>query len=106
MQAPRLAQTKSQQCTSDYTPPLWGARRRRAAGCPAATPPHASPSNPASQAAPALSARLLLEQSVAMFSAGAVLGPFCDSLHSASDVLHYASPSIWQLGPLQLETCW
>jgi hypothetical protein len=33
---------------------------------------------------------------------GAFLGPFCDSLHSAHDVLHYTSPTI----VTPIETCW
>jgi hypothetical protein len=46
-----------------------------------------------------------------MFAASAVLGPLCDGLHSAADVLHYKDPT-WllrlQAGPLSwgLETCW
>jgi hypothetical protein len=49
---------------------------------------------------------LLLDQCIAMSASGAVLGPFCDSLHSAGDVLHYTSPTIRSLGPIPLETCW
>lgn len=53
---------------------------------------------------------LLPRQAIAMFAAGAVLGPFCDALHSQHDVLHYVHPSV----SLQLdspvhwsfETCW
>eukprot|EP00195_Chlamydomonas_chlamydogama_P009987 CAMPEP_0202906088 /NCGR_PEP_ID=MMETSP1392-20130828/37269_1 /ASSEMBLY_ACC=CAM_ASM_000868 /TAXON_ID=225041 /ORGANISM="Chlamydomonas chlamydogama, Strain SAG 11-48b" /LENGTH=214 /DNA_ID=CAMNT_0049594447 /DNA_START=174 /DNA_END=818 /DNA_ORIENTATION=- len=41
-----------------------------------------------------------------MFAAGAALGPFCDGLHSSGNVLHYTNPSIIQLGPVTLETCW
>lgn len=52
---------------------------------------------------------LLPRQAIALFSAGATLGPFCDGLHSQHNVLHYASPSI-QLQLTQLhwsfETCW
>lgn len=49
---------------------------------------------------------LLVKQSMAMFAAGGVLGPFCDSFHSAGDVLHYTQPTIQALGPIPLETCW
>ena len=49
---------------------------------------------------------LLRDQALAMAAAGATLGPLCDGLHSASDVLHYAHPTIRNLGPLALETCW
>lgn len=37
---------------------------------------------------------LLPRQAVALFASGAVLGPFCDGLHSQHNVLHYANPSI------------
>lgn len=48
----------------------------------------------------------LAKQAIAMYAAGATLGPFCDSLHSQGDVLHYTQPSITSLGPIPLETCW
>lgn len=37
---------------------------------------------------------LIPQQAVALFSSGAVLGPFCDGLHSQHDVLHYTDPSM------------
>lgn len=47
------------------------------------------------------------EQCLVMALASAVLGPFCDGLHSSHDVLHYAQPSLLHLpGELTLETCW
>lgn len=49
---------------------------------------------------------LLRDQAVAMAAAGATLGPLCDGLHSSSNVLHYVNPTIRNLGPLELETCW
>lgn len=55
----------------------------------------------------ALPAVLLRDQAVCMTCSGAVLGPFCDGLHSQSDVLHYANPSIIiRMGAWELETCW
>ncbi len=50
--------------------------------------------------------KLQIKQGVAMFASGAVLGPLCDSLHSAAGVLHYARPTIRSMGPLEIETCW
>eukprot|EP00878_Enallax_costatus_P023792 GHUV01025339.1.p1 GENE.GHUV01025339.1~~GHUV01025339.1.p1 ORF type:complete len:195 (+),score=32.74 GHUV01025339.1:150-734(+) len=54
---------------------------------------------------------ILPRQAIAMFASGAVLGPFCDGLHSQYDVLHYEHPSVQlqlALGPLHwsFETCW
>jgi hypothetical protein len=37
---------------------------------------------------------LLPRQALALFASGAVLGPFCDELHSQHDVLHYVEPSV------------
>jgi hypothetical protein len=58
-------------------------------------------------AAPGFAA-LLPRQAVAMFAAGAALGPLCDGLHSQHGVLKYAHPSIHLDGPLgwSFETCW
>lgn len=53
-----------------------------------------------------MSKEQLVKQAIAMYAAGATLGPFCDSLHSQGDVLHYAQPTITSLGPVPLETCW
>eukprot|EP00879_Flechtneria_rotunda_P019077 GHRR01020029.1.p1 GENE.GHRR01020029.1~~GHRR01020029.1.p1 ORF type:complete len:315 (+),score=64.10 GHRR01020029.1:533-1477(+) len=56
-------------------------------------------------------AYILGRQAVCMFASGAVLGPFCDGLHSQNDVLHYKNPSI-QLNLVSgnfhwsFETCW
>ena len=47
---------------------------------------------------------ILVKQSMAMFSSGAVLGPLCDGLHSSNGVLHYSSPILMPL--INLETCW
>jgi hypothetical protein len=41
----------------------------------------------------------LLEQSVALFGAGAVLGPLLDHQHSRFDVLHYEHPLLLRLPP-------
>jgi hypothetical protein len=52
---------------------------------------------------------LLPRQAVALFAAGATLGPFCDGLHSQHNVLHYVSPTLsLQLESLgwSFETCW
>jgi hypothetical protein len=52
---------------------------------------------------------LLPRQAVALFAAGAALGPFCDGLHSQHNVLHYVNPSV-SLRLLEIncsfETCW
>eukprot|EP00899_Mesostigma_viride_P022298 jgi/Mesvir1/3252/Mv16391-RA.1 len=51
--------------------------------------------------------RALLEQSIAMFSGSAVLGPLLDGEHSNHNVLHYAKPAMIHVGPyFALETCW
>jgi hypothetical protein len=54
---------------------------------------------------------ILPRQAVAMFAAGAVLGPFCDGLHSQNNVLHYAAPSIelsitYEDLHWSFESCW
>ena len=53
---------------------------------------------------------LLLQQSLVMGSASAVLGPLCDGLHSAHGALRYARPLLLDLPPaaplLRLETTW
>jgi hypothetical protein len=52
---------------------------------------------------------LLPRQAVALFAAGAALGPFCDGLHSQHNVLHYVNPTLsLQLESLSwsFETCW
>lgn len=63
---------------------------------------NAAAAQPAAAGSPRYSF-LLPRQAVALFASGAVLGPFCDGLHSQHDVLHYANPSIklqLQLGEL------
>lgn len=52
---------------------------------------------------------LLPRQAIAMFAAGAALGPFCDGLHSQHNVLHYVNPTVsLQLDSISwsFETCW
>lgn len=54
---------------------------------------------------------IIPQHAVAMFASGAVLGPFCDGLHSQHDVLHYKDPSVQlqvDVGflPWSFETCW
>lgn len=52
---------------------------------------------------------LLPRQAVAMFAAGAALGPFCDGLHSQHNVLNYVNPTVsLQLDSIKwsFETCW
>lgn len=53
-----------------------------------------------------LDAAWLQQQALVVGAASAILGPLCDGQHSAHDVLHYTTPTIRSLGPLQLETCW
>lgn len=54
----------------------------------------ASSSGSSGAGAGALQPGLLAQQALVLFSASAILGPLCDGLHSAADVLHYKNPSV------------
>jgi hypothetical protein len=47
---------------------------------------------------------VVIKQSIAMFSSGAVLGPMCDGMHSLNGVLAYKEPFAVPL--LNFQTCW
>ena len=88
------------------TPLMQSPSPHNIAGLPHATAAGQHPDSPAAEAAAVPLSQVLPKATVAMFAAGAALGPLLDGMHSKNDVLHYHDPLHITAGAFELETCW